>query len=62
MSSEFRIIMLIVAALGLVAWAVRSWAGEMPIRGPVRMAAPPQLQTALVRSAAGASVRSVSGF
>ena len=53
MSSEFRIIMLIVAVLGLVAWAVRSWAGEMPIRAPVRMTAPPQLQTALVRSPAG---------
>ena len=60
MSSEIRIIVLIVATLALAAWAVKSWAAPMP--GPAQMTAPPPLQTALVRSAAGASVRAVSGF
>lgn len=48
MSSEIRIIVLMVAALALAAWAVRSWAGELP-PGAVRLTPPPQLQAAAVR-------------
>ena len=50
MSSEIRIIVLMVAALALAAWAVRSWAGELP-HDAVRLTPPPQaqLQAAAVR-------------
>ncbi len=65
MASELRIIVFIVAALALAAWAVRSWAAEPP-RGELRLTPPAdaqaQLQTAAVRSLTGASVRAVSGF
>lgn len=62
MSSELRIIAFIIAAMALAAWAAKSWAAEPRIHGEPRLTAPPQLQTAIVRAAVGASARSVSGF
>jgi hypothetical protein len=62
MFSHLRVVAL--ATIGLVTMAVvHSWANApVAIHGEARMTAPVQLQAAQVRSLAGASMRSISGF